>query len=626
MKKKNNFNNNNNNRFAYIFGIFIFLVIMGSLIWVNSQYTMPTQVTYSDILNLFKTKQVKKIDIDSANSTSYVVLSNDEKLFAKTPKDSQFLNQAYESGARVSIFYSESWGFYFFLFLILALIAMALYFVFSFFKGIGGSDCGPGGKLFNLGKSKAKFHPADSIKVKFSDVAGLVEIKDELKDVVDFLKNPEKFKKIGAKIPKGVLLSGEPGNGKTLLAKAVAGEAGRPFLSISGSDFVEVFVGVGASRVRDIFFQAQRNAPAIIFIDELDTIGRARGSGIGGGNDEREQTLNQLLSEMDGFTSESGQVIVIGATNRVDVLDKALLRPGRFDRIVKVPDPDLSTRKEILKIHSRGVRVAQEVDLDKIARGTTGCSGADLANLVNEAALFAVKSGRKDVLIEDFEHARDKLFLGPENKSIIRSSQELEQTAYHEAGHALVNILLKDADPFHKVTIVARGHALGVSMSLPEKDTYTRSFNWMMARVKIALGGYIVEKEILRDQTSGVSSDLEAATRIVRQMVCRFGMSKLGPISLGIELDRTGKIEYSQAMADKIDSEVKALINLAEDETTHLIKDNLDKLEILVKNLLEYETLSASQAYQLLGLKPKETHSFRPSSEAQVEPEHEKKD
>ncbi len=489
--------------------------------------------------------------------------------------------------------------------LILGLIAIltAVYFVFKPNRQNGG------GNLFSMGKSKAKMFMPSTIKEKFSSVAGAAEAKEELQDLVDFLKNPEKYKRLGAKITRGVLLVGEPGNGKTLLARAVAGEANCPFFSISGSDFIEVFVGVGAARVRDLFAQARKHAPSIIFIDEIDAVGRHRGSGLGGGHDEREQTLNQLLTEMDGFETSKDPVIVLAATNRPDVLDKALLRPGRFDKRVEVPYPDLISREKILEVHAQAVQMGEDVDLKKVARGTPGFSGADLANLINEAALIASKSNSEKISIKDFEEARDKILLGKEVKTIVLSEDERKMTAFHEAGHALVRLLMPDAtDPLHKVTIVPRGRALGVTHFLPEREKYSRDKDEMVASIKAALGGRVAEELVFGKLSTGAYSDFQAATGVARDMVCRYGMSeKLGPV---IYSQREGDFVYSQHTAETIDTEVRHIIDTCYQEARDLLIKNREKLDKLSQALLDKETMFASEIYELLGITPREDHKF----------------
>ncbi len=469
------------------------------------------------------------------------------------------------------------------------------------------SSSGGGGNIFTLGKSRAKMFMPSTIKENFNSVAGVAEAKEELKDFIDFLKNPAKYRRLGAKITRGVLLVGEPGNGKTMLAKAVAGEANCPFFSISGSDFIEVFVGVGAARVRDLFAQARKFSPSIIFIDELDAVGRQRGAGLGGGNDEREQTLNQLLAEMDGFQTQGSSVIVLAATNRPDVLDNALMRPGRFDRRVYVPFPDLKSREQILKVHAKGVTLDSGIDLSKIARGTPGFSGADLANLVNEAAIMASKTGQNMVEVKDLEEARDKIILGKEVKTMVQTREDLEVTSYHESGHALLTLLQpNDSDPLHKVTIIPRGRALGVTHSFPEREKYTTTKQEMVAKIVSLLGGRAAEELVFEEVTSGAYSDFVQASNIARTMVCSFGMSDLGPIVYNRQQGDT----YSQKMAESIDKEVQKIISSAYDKALALLKQHRDKLEKLAQQLLNKETLYAAEIYELLGIEPREDYRF----------------
>ncbi len=464
-----------------------------------------------------------------------------------------------------------------------------------------------GGKAMTFGKSRARLLNQDETKVTFADVAGIDEAKDEVSEIVEFLKNPKKFTKLGGRIPKGVLLMGSPGTGKTLLAKAIAGEAGVPFFSISGSDFVEMFVGVGASRVRDLFIQGKKNAPCIIFIDEIDAVGRHRGAGLGGGHDEREQTLNQLLVEMDGFESSEG-VILIAATNRPDVLDPALLRPGRFDRQVVVPPPDIKGRTGILRVHSKNVPMSKDVDLEIIARGAPGFSGADLENLVNEAALAAARADKNSVEMDDFEKAKDKVLMGTERKSMALSEEERRVTAYHEAGHAVVGIILPHADPVHKVSIIPRGRALGVTLSLPADDRYTYTKEYLVDRIAVALGGRAAEEIFLGRVSTGASNDIEKATEMARKMVCKFGMSeKMGPVSYGREEEQIflGKElvshkDFSEATAVEIDREIRALIDDGLKTARRVISENRDNLELLVKALLDRETLGAEEVESII--------------------------
>ncbi len=493
-----------------------------------------------------------------------------------------------------------------FLSLLLILMAAAWFFMRGSREGSGG---GGSSNIFTMGKSKAKLFMPSSIKENFNSVAGAAEAKEELQDVVDFLKNPQKYKRLGAKITRGVLLVGEPGNGKTLLARAVAGEATCPFYSVSGSDFIEVFVGIGAARVRDLFAQARKSAPCIVFIDEIDAVGRHRGNGLGGGNDEREQTLNQLLTEMDGFETSDQPVIVLAATNRVDVLDKALLRPGRFDRRVDVPYPDLTSREQILKLHAANVKMSEDINFNKVARGTPGFSGADLANLINEAAIIASKKNTKAVTVDDLEAARDKILLGKESKTMILTEDDRKVTAYHEAGHALVRLLMPEStDPLHKVTIIPRGRSLGVTHFLPEREKYTTTKDEMLSDIMSALGGRAAEELVFNQLTTGAYSDFQAATRVVRNMVCHYGMSdELGPIIYG---QGQQDYVYSQKTAETIDQEVRKITSDCYKNTCALLQSNRDKLDKLALTLLDKETMYAGEIYELLDIEPRAEHRF----------------
>jgi len=467
-----------------------------------------------------------------------------------------------------------------------------------------------GNKALSFGKSRARLLSAQQKKATFKDVAGTDEAKEELQEIIEFLKDPQKFQKLGGRIPKGVLLVGPPGTGKTLLARAIAGEANVPFFSISGSDFVEMFVGVGASRVRDLFEQGKKNAPCIIFIDEIDAVGRHRGAGLGGGHDEREQTLNALLVEMDGFESNEG-VILIAATNRPDVLDPALLRPGRFDRRVVVARPDVKGREEILRVHTRKVPIGDDVDLSIIARGTPGFSGADLANLVNEAALWAARQNRKFVTMADFEMSKDKVLMGVERKSMILSDEEKKNTAYHEAGHALVAAMTPGADPVHKVTIIPRGMALGLTMQLPEADKHTYTREYLEAMLAVLMGGRSAEEIFLGHITTGAGNDIERATDIARNMVCEWGMSELGPLAFGkkdeaIFLGReiAQHRDYSEDTAIQIDREVKRIVSASYDRARTILSNNKDVLERIAQALLEREVIDAAEVKLLMEGKP----------------------
>ncbi|MGI9102992.1 MAG: ATP-dependent zinc metalloprotease FtsH [Terriglobales bacterium] len=467
-----------------------------------------------------------------------------------------------------------------------------------------------GNKALSFGKSRARLLSMQQKKVTFKDVAGVDEAKEELREIIEFLREAQKFQKLGGRIPKGVLLVGPPGTGKTLLARAVAGEANVPFFSISGSDFVEMFVGVGASRVRDLFEQGKKNAPCIIFIDEIDAVGRHRGAGLGGGHDEREQTLNQLLVEMDGFESNEG-VILIAATNRPDVLDPALLRPGRFDRRVVVPRPDVRGREEILRVHTRKIPIADDVDLSVLARGTPGFSGADLANMVNEAALLAARANRKTVAMYDMELAKDKVLMGAERKSMLLSEEEKKVTAFHEAGHALVAVLRDESDPLHKVTIIPRGMALGVTMQLPIDDKHTYRKSYLETRLAIMMGGRVAEELFLNTMTTGAGNDIEQATELARKMVCEFGMSDLGPLTFGkkeeqIFLGReiAQHRDYSEDTAIKIDQEVRRFVDNGYKSAVDILSGNRDVLHRIAMALLEREVLDANEIKLLLEGKP----------------------
>jgi cell division protease FtsH len=467
------------------------------------------------------------------------------------------------------------------------------------------------GGAFSFGKSRARMLDESNNTITFADVAGCEEAKEEVAELVEFLRDPSKFQKLGGRIPRGVLMVGNPGTGKTLLAKAIAGEAKVPFFSISGSDFVEMFVGVGAARVRDMFEQAKKHAPCIVFIDEIDAVGRQRGAGLGGGNDEREQTLNQLLVEMDGFETNSG-VIVIAATNRPDVLDPALLRPGRFDRQVVVPLPDIRGREQILLVHMRKVPVAPDVKADIIARGTPGFSGADLANLVNEAALFAARANKRLVDMDDFERAKDKIIMGAERRSLVMSEEERRNTAYHESGHAVVAKLLPKSDPVHKVTIIPRGRALGVTMSLPEQDRYSYDRDWCLQKIAMMFGGRIAEEVFVNQMTSGASDDIRRATELARRMVTEWGMSdELGPMVYGenegeVFLGRSVTMHknVSDPTMQKVDSEIRRIVDEQYSLARRLIEDNRDKVEAMTKALLEWETIDAEQINDIMAGRP----------------------
>ncbi|HWS95730.1 MAG TPA: ATP-dependent zinc metalloprotease FtsH, partial [Candidatus Methylomirabilis sp.] len=484
-----------------------------------------------------------------------------------------------------------------------------------------------GNKALSFGKSRARLLSMQQKKITFKDVAGVDEAKEELKEIIEYLREPQKFQKLGGRIPKGVLLVGPPGTGKTLLARAVAGEANVPFFSISGSDFVEMFVGVGASRVRDLFEQGKKNAPCIIFIDEIDAVGRHRGAGLGGGHDEREQTLNQLLVEMDGFESNDG-VILIAATNRPDVLDPALLRPGRFDRRVVVSLADVRGREEILRVHTRKIPIGDDVDLGVLARGTPGFSGADLANMVNEAALCAARQNRKTVLMWDFEQSKDKVLMGAERKSMLLSDEEKKTTAYHEAGHALVAAMREHSDPLHKVTIIPRGMALGVTVQLPIDDKHTHTREYLETRLAILMGGRAAEELFLNTMTTGAGNDIERSTDLARKMVCEFGMSNLGPLTFGkkeeqIFLGReiAQHRDFSEDTAEKIDAEVRRFCDEAYQSAVKILSSNRDKLEKVAQALLEREVIDANEIQMIIEGKelPARVNPNAPSTKDEVQ-------
>ena len=468
---------------------------------------------------------------------------------------------------------------------------------------------GGGGKVMSFGKSRAKMSGGDKVKVSFEDVAGADEAKQELEEVVEFLKHPAKFNELGAKIPKGVLLFGPPGTGKTLLAKAVAGEAGVPFFSISGSDFVEMFVGVGASRVRDLFDQAKKNSPCIVFIDEIDAVGRQRGAGLGGGHDEREQTLNQMLVEMDGFAANEG-IIIIAATNRPDILDPALLRPGRFDRQIVVDKPDVKGREAILKVHTKGKPVDKDVDLNVLARRTPGFTGADLSNLVNEAALLSARRNKKTIAMLEMEESIERVMAGPERKSKVMSDKEKKLTAYHEGGHTLVGMLLPNADPVHKVTIIPRGRAGGYTLMLPKEDRSYATRGELLDQLKTLLAGRVAEEVVLKEISTGAQNDIQRASQLVRNMITQYGMSSvLGPVAYGsgkdhqvfLGRDLNNQRDYSEEVASEIDKEVRRYIEEAYEECRTLLTDNVDKLHIIAEALIEKETLEAAELKELVG-------------------------
>ena len=582
------------------------LVTVFSLMNRPTPSASATQIPYSTLLNEVDNGRVKKITITGDRATG---LMQDDKPFVSMVPDqaTDFVTRLEKAGVEIRAEAPPRTPFLSALIanLLPLLIMVGLWFFLMRQMSGGG---GKGGAM-GFGKSKAKLLTENKNKVTFDDVAGIDEAREELQEVVDFLKDPSKFQRLGGKIPKGALLVGPPGTGKTLTARAVAGEANVPFFTISGSDFVEMFVGVGASRVRDMFEQAKKNAPCIIFIDEIDAVGRHRGAGLGGGNDEREQTLNQLLVEMDGFEANEG-IIIIAATNRPDVLDPALLRPGRFDRQVTVGLPDISGREKILKVHMRNVPLSSDVDAKTIARGCPGFSGADLMNLVNEAALLAARRGRRLVTMQEFEDAKDKILMGVERKTMAMTDDEKRLTAYHEGGHALVAMTVPHTDPVHKATIIPRGRALGMVMQLPERDKLSFSYRQMMSRMAVMMGGRVAEELVFGKDaiTSGASSDIEQATRLARAMVTRWGFSdELGTVAygenqeevfLGHSVSRTQNV--SEATAQTIDKEVRRLVEWGNAEATRILTERRADLERLAQGLLEYETLSGEEIKILL--------------------------
>jgi cell division protease FtsH len=588
--------------------IALWLVISLVFVMIYHLFNQPKiaqmDIIYSDFLGYVDKSQVAEVTIQGENISGKLTSGKAFKTYA--PKDAGVIALLKEKGVRISAKPADDSPWYMTI-LVSWLPMLLLIGVWIFFMR---QMQGGGGKAMAFGKSRARLVTDKSKKVTFADVAGIEEAKAELQEVIDFLRDPKKYTKLGGRIPKGLLLVGQPGTGKTLLARAIAGEADVPFLSISGSDFVEMFVGVGASRVRDLFNQGKKNAPCIIFIDEIDAVGRHRGAGLGGGHDEREQTLNQLLVEMDGFESNEG-VILVSATNRPDVLDPALLRPGRFDRQVVVPLPDVKGREKIFEVHARKTPLGDDVDFAIIARGTPGFSGADIENLVNESVLYAARFDKEKVTMSDFEYAKDKVLMGTERKSMVISDEEKRNTAYHESGHALVARMLPGTDPIHKVTIIPRGHALGVTQQLPvdEKHTYPREY--LMNNIVILLGGRAAEELVLKDFTTGAGNDIERATNLARKMVCEWGMSdEMGPLSYGkkdeqIFLGRefaTHK-DYSEDTARKIDREVSHIVMKCYENAKKILSDRIDILNKIASELLEKEVLNGLELDEIIGMK-----------------------
>ena len=568
----------------------------------NQPLSSQSDVIFSEFMDQVESGKISEVTIQGDRvSGKYIDGSSFQTM---TPsKDQDLVRVLREKGVRIVVVPPEQTSWYMNIliswFPMILLLGIWIFFMRQMQSG--------GGKALSFGKSKARLMNEDKNKITFKDVAGVDEAKEELHEIIEFLREPQKFNKLGGKIPKGVLLVGPPGTGKTLLAKAIAGEANVPFFSISGSDFVEMFVGVGASRVRDLFEQGKKNSPCIIFIDEIDAVGRHRGAGLGGGHDEREQTLNQLLVEMDGFENNEG-VILIAATNRPDVLDPALLRPGRFDRQVMVDRPDVKGREGVLKVHTATVPLTENVDLKTIARGTPGFTGADLANLVNEAALLAARDDKKCVGNDDFESAKDKVLMGVERRSMVISEKEKRTTAYHEAGHALVALKLPGTDPLHKVTIIPRGRALGVTMQLPEDEKHTYPRNYLYNNLAIFMGGRVAEEICLGQMTTGAGNDIERATEMARKMVCEWGMSeKMGPLTYGAKeeqvflgRDFSQQKNFSDQTAKLIDQEVKALVMSGYEKAREIITEHRDLLEKMALALLDRETLNASEVKEII--------------------------
>lgn len=585
--------------------VLFYLLIIMVIIWMFDLYgeknSKPADISYTSFMQHVQQDEIKQVTIvDNVISGK---LKDGKEFSTVAPNDSKLVEklEARKVDIKAELPPQPPWWMSILSSILPMLIIVGLWFMLMNQGGAGG------GKVMNFGKSRARRYDEEKLKITFKDVAGAEEAKQELEEVVEFLKHPQKYNDLGAKIPKGVLLYGPPGTGKTLLAKAVAGEAGVPFFSISGSDFVEMFVGVGASRVRDMFDQAKKSAPCIVFIDEIDAVGRQRGAGLGGGHDEREQTLNQLLVEMDGFSANEG-IIMIAATNRPDILDPALLRPGRFDRQIVVDRPDIKGRTEILKVHVKGKPIGQDVNLDVIAQRTPGFTGADLSNLVNEAALLTARKDKKAINMPEMEEAAERVIMGPERKSRVISDKEKRLTAYHEGGHTIVGMLLEHTDPVHKVTIIPRGRAGGYTLSLPKEDKYYATRSEMLDELKVLLGGRVAEALVLKEISSGASNDLQRATQLARQMICEYGMSEnIGPVTFGHRQDQVflGRDiardkDYSEEVAAEIDKEVRSFMEDAYAATEKLLSDNIDKLHVIAKALMEKETLEEEEINQLV--------------------------
>ncbi|MDD4084586.1 MAG: ATP-dependent metallopeptidase FtsH/Yme1/Tma family protein [Acholeplasmataceae bacterium] len=597
-----------------------YLLIIIVAIWIIEHYSASTvnktDISYSSFIQQVQQDEVKNVKIVERSIAGKLKSGADFSTVA--PDDPELINtlRRHNVEIKAELPPQPPWWMTIISSMLPMLLIVGIWFLLM------QQSQGGGGRVMSFGKSRAKMYGDEKVKITFKDVAGADEAKQELEEVVEFLKQPKKFNELGARIPKGVLLFGPPGTGKTLLAKAVAGEAGVPFFSISGSDFVEMFVGVGASRVRDLFEQAKKNAPCIIFIDEIDAVGRQRGAGLGGGHDEREQTLNQLLVEMDGFGANEG-IIMIAATNRPDILDPALLRPGRFDRQIVVDRPDIKGRQEILKVHVKGKPMADDVNLDVVARRTPGFTGADLSNLVNEAALLSARRNKRKVTMSEMEEAAERVMMGPERKSRVISDNEKRLTAYHEGGHALIGMLLDHTDPVHKVTIIPRGRAGGYTLSLPKEDRYYATRSELLDELKLLLGGRVAEALVLNEISSGASNDLQRATSLARQMICEFGMSeKLGAVTFGHRQDQVflgrdiGRDkDYSEEVASQIDTEIRKFIDEAYQGTVALLQENLDKLHLIAEALIERETLEGYEVKQLM-----ESGKILPKNDGKQEP------
>ena len=599
--------------------IVLVVLMLGSwLSGLSAPTTNEEEIKYSEFMSQVTSGKVTSVTVDEGAKIITGEIGSGKTIRAVMPYDPKLIDTLLDRNIPFEVKPLETTSFWMKLLIntlpILLFIGVWIYLMRQM-QGGGGKGA------MSFGKSKAKMLNQDNNRVTFDDVAGVEESKEEVQEVVEFLRDPSKFQKLGGRMPSGVLMTGSPGTGKTLLAKAIAGEARVPFFSISGSDFVEMFVGVGASRVRDMFEQAKKNAPCIIFIDEIDAVGRQRGAGIGGGNDEREQTLNQLLVEMDGFEGGEG-IIVIAATNRPDVLDAALMRPGRFDRQVHVPLPDIRGREQILKVHMRKTPIGKSVDAAIIARGTPGFSGADLANLVNEAALFAARASKKLVEMDDFELAKDKVMMGVERRSIVMPEDERQNTAYHESGHAVVAEILKDnTDPVHKVTIIPRGRALGVTMQLPEEDRYSHDREYLLARIAVLMGGRIAEEIFMKQMTTGASNDFEVATSMAYNMVARWGMSdELGPrvyADTENEMMAGMRKRMSNQTAQLVDSEQSRILDEQYQRAKTILEENRDKVEMMTKCLMEWETIDATQIADIMaGIEPKPPADLPPSNSA----------